>query len=267
VPEGDTVWRAARSLDRALSGRVLTATDFRVPALATTDLSGRVVEQTVARGKHLLTRIGDDHTLHTHLKMEGSWHLYRPGSRWRRPAHEARAVLRTEEWHAVGFALGIVELLARDDEASAVGHLGPDLLGPDWSADEALRRLAAPPARDDTTGAATIGAALLDQRNLAGLGTVYMSETLFVAGVSPLREVSGVEELLPRIVDVAHRLIRANRDNPRQVTTGVDRRGQEHWVYLRTGKPCRRCGRRIATGNVGVPGRERRTYWCPHCQP
>jgi endonuclease-8 len=267
VPEGDTVWRAARSLDRALSGHVLTATDFRVPALATTDLSGQVVEGTLARGKHLLTRIGADHTLHTHLKMEGSWHLYRPGSRWRRPAHEARVVLRTEGWHAVGFALGIVELLARDDEASAVAHLGPDLLGPDWSADEAQRRLTASCAPGDGTGPPTIGAALLDQRNLAGLGTVYMSETLFVAGISPLREVSEVAEQLPRIVDVAHRLIRANRENPRQVTTGVDRRGHEHWVYLRTGKPCRRCGRRVETGLVGRPGRERRTYWCPHCQP
>jgi len=263
VPEGDTVWRAARSLDRALSGRTLTATDFRVPALATTDLSGLVVERTLSRGKHLLTRIGADHTLHTHLKMEGSWHLYRPGSRWRRPAHEARVVLRTEEWHAVGFALGVVELLARDDEESAVGHLGPDLLGPDWDPDEAVRRLAAPP--DDVSP--TIGAALLDQRQLAGLGTVYVSEALFVAGVSPLRSVSDVAEHLPRIVDVAHRLVVANRENPRQVTTGVDRRGQEHWVYLRTGKPCRRCGRTIETGTVGAPGRERRTYWCPHCQP
>jgi endonuclease-8 len=260
VPEGDTVWRTARSLDRALSGATLDASDFRVPQLATVDLSGLVVRQTLARGKHLLTRIGDDHTLHTHLKMEGSWHLYRPGSRWRRPAHEARVVLRTPDWQAVGFALGIVELLARDDEDSAVGHLGPDLLGPDWDPAEAVRRLALVPGQ-------TLGAALLDQRNLAGAGTVYMSETLFVAGISPLRAVSEATDQLPRIVDVAHRLVVANRENPRQVTTGIDRRGQEHWVYLRSAKPCRRCGRKVVTGTVGEPGRERRTYWCPHCQP
>src|SRR3954463_7217147 len=119
-------------LDRALTGSVLTRTDFRVPAHATLDLSGQVVEGTVPRGKHLLTRIGSDRTLHTHLKMEGAWHLYKPGTPWRRPAHEARVVLRTDEWTAVGFALGVVEVLDREAEPEAVGHLGPDLLGEDW---------------------------------------------------------------------------------------------------------------------------------------
>ena len=146
------------------------------------------------------------------------------------------------------------------EHVRTIGHLGPDLLGPDWDPAEAVRRLAADPGQ-------SLGAALLDQRNLAGMGTVYMSETLFVAGVSPLQPVSEVTEQLPRIVDVAQRLIAANRENPRQVTTGIDRRGQEHWVYLRSGKPCRRCGRKVETGTVGGPGRERRTYWCPHCQP
>ncbi|HSV39861.1 MAG TPA: DNA-formamidopyrimidine glycosylase family protein, partial [Nocardioidaceae bacterium] len=145
MPEGDTVWRTARHLDQALSGRLLTATDFRVPALATVDLAGLLVTSTEARGKHLLTRIGDAYTLHTHLKMEGSWHLYRPDTAWKRPAHEARVVLTTDELAGVGFSLGITELLDRADEESAVAHLGPDLLGSDWDEDEAIRRLLAEP--------------------------------------------------------------------------------------------------------------------------
>jgi endonuclease-8 len=235
--------------------------DFRVPSLATVDLSGQMVHETVARGKHLLTRIGDSHTLHTHLKMEGAWHLYRTESRWRRPRDEARVVLRTPRWNAVGFALGVVELLARDDEQSAVGHLGPDLLGPDWDAAEAARRLTAP-----GTSSRTIGEALLDQRCLAGMGTVYMSETLFLVGVSPLTPVPDVPDL-GKVLHVARRLMSFNKERSVQVTTGNTRRGQEHHVYLRTGEPCRRCGDAIVTGLVGSPPRERRTYWCPSCQP
>ena len=259
MPEGDTVWRTARSLDQALSGSTLTGVDFRVPELATVDLAGRVVHETVARGKHLLTRIGDDHTLHTHLKMEGAWHLYRTESRWRRPRHEARVVLHTPRWNAVGFALGVVELLARDDEDAAVGHLGPDLLGPDWDAGEAVDRLRADPARP-------LGEALLDQRNLAGIGTVYMSETLFLSGISPLTPVTDVADL-SKVVQLARRLLVFNKERTTQVTTGNTRRGQEHYVFLRTGEPCRRCGERIVTGMVGKAPRERRTYWCPACQP
>jgi len=256
VPEGDTVWRTARHLDRALSGQVLTATDFRVPDLATTDLSGHTVSATVSRGKHLLTRI-DDLTLHTHLKMEGAWHLYRPRTPWRRPAHEARVVLTTEAWVAVGFALGVVELIA--DEQTVVGHLGPDLLGPDWDAREAVRRLRATPDRP-------VGEALLDQRILAGLGTVYRAETLFLAGVSPFQPIAEVPDLA-RVVSLARRLMMANRDNPMQVTTGVARRGQQHWVYGRKGQPCRRCGTAIRSAMQGQPTRERIVFWCPRCQP
>jgi formamidopyrimidine-DNA glycosylase len=162
VPEGDTVWRAARRLDRALSGKLLTRTDVRVPAYATWDLSGAAVVDTVSRGKHLLTRIdAEEHwTLHTHLKMEGSWRVLEPGQRWPRPGHTARIVLETDDVVAVGFQLGIVEIVARDREPEIVGHLGPDLLGPDWDADEAVRRLhehaeagSAPPP----TGPATDG--------------------------------------------------------------------------------------------------------------
>ncbi|MGN6577827.1 MAG: Fpg/Nei family DNA glycosylase [Nocardioides sp.] len=259
MPEGDTVWRSARTLDRALSGQTLTGTDFRVPALATVDLSGQVVEQTVSRGKHLLTRIGNDHTLHTHLKMEGSWHLYRPESHWRRPAHEARVVLRTQSWTAVGFALGVVELVARADEDQAVGHLGPDLLGPDWDEDEALRRLLAEPGRP-------IGDALLDQRNLAGVGNMYKAELCFLAGVSPWLPVGEVPDL-PRLVRRARQMLDANKERVQQTTTGDLRRGKQLWVYRRDKQPCLRCGTRIRVEMQGPDTQERATYWCPRCQP
>jgi endonuclease VIII len=272
VPEGDTVWRTARHLDRALSGHELVETDFRVPAHATLDLSGRTVEATVSRGKHLLTRIGPDLTLHTHLLMEGAWHLYRPGSRWRRPAHEARVVLRTEAWTAVGFALGVVGVLARDREDAVVGHLGPDLLGPDWDEDEALRRLLADPGR-------ALGDALLDQRNLAGIGNLYKSELCFLAGVDPWCPVGAVPDLR-RLVRRAKQVLEANKDRVDQSTTGDLRRGRQTWVYRRDRQPCRRCGTPIevamqaepapgaaVAGAPGTPARERASYWCPTCQP
>jgi endonuclease-8 len=259
MPEGDTVWRAALHLHRALSGQVLLATDFRVPAHATLDLSGRTVEETVARGKHLLTRIGADHTLHTHLKMEGSWHLYKPGTSWRRPAHEARVVLRTEEWTAVGFALGVVEVVARDAESTVVGHLGPDLLGPDWDEDEALRRLRADPSRP-------VADAILDQRNLAGIGNLYKSELCFLAGVHPRVPVCDVTDL-PRLVRRARTALEANKNRVEQTLTGDTRRGRQTWVYRRDKQPCRRCGTRIRVDMQGPETQERATYWCPSCQP
>jgi endonuclease-8 len=275
VPEGDTVWRTALHLDRALSGHVLVSSDLRVPTLATLDLSGHRVVETVARGKHLLTRIGDGHdavTLHTHLKMEGAWHLYRPGTRWRRPAHEARVLLATEAWTAVGFALGVVEVLPRGAEDSVVGHLGPDPLGPDWDLDEAARRVSADPDR-------AVGEAILDQRNVAGVGNMYKSEICFLLGLdprSPVRSVPDVTALLRR----AKSVLEANRLRTAQTTTGDTRRGSQLWVYRRDGRPCRRCGTPVQVvmqGPAGVDsgaepgsartGRERATYWCPHCQP
>ena len=285
MPEGDTVWRTALNLDRALTGSELVAADLRVPAHATLDLSGQQVVATVARGKHLLTRIGERHTLHTHLRMEGAWHLYRTGTRWRRPAHEARVVLRTEQWTAVGFALGTVEVVARDAEDTVVGHLGPDLLGADWDEGEALRRLLADPARpvaevldqrcpagaSPHTGTGQgcrreIGEALLDQTCLAGIGNLYKAETLFLSGVNPFVAVSEVRDL-GRVVRLARRLMMSNKLTPMQSTTGVARRGEQNWVYGRGGRPCRRCGTRIRSQLQGPPLRERTTYWCPTCQP
>jgi endonuclease-8 len=255
VPEGDTVWRTAKHLDQALTGRLLTATDFRVPAFATLDLAGRTVVGTVARGKHLLTRIGEEHTLHTHLKMEGSWHLYRPTTPWRRPAHEARVVLRTEEWVAVGFSLGITEVLRRAEEDDAVGHLGPDLLGPDWDEEEALRRLRADPERP-------VGEALLDQRNLAGIGSMYKAELCFLAGIHPAAPVAAVPDLR-RLVRRARQVLEANKERVQQATTGDLRRGRTLWVYARGRQPCRRCGTRIEQADLDG----RVTSWCPRCQP
>ena len=258
MPEGDTVWRAALHLDRALTGSVLVETDFRVPALATLDLSGQTVRGTVSRGKHLLTRIGAQ-TLHTHLRMEGSWHLYRPGTRWRRPAHEARVVLRTEDWTAVGFALGVVEVVARDAEDSVVGHLGPDLLGPDWDEDEALRRLLADPTRP-------VAEAIIDQRSLAGLGNLYKSELCFLAGVHPWQPVGRVPDL-PRLVRRARSALDANKERVEQTLTGDTRRGRQTWVYRRDKLPCRRCGTEILVDMQGHQAQERATYWCPSSQP
>jgi endonuclease-8 len=259
VPEGDTVWLACQRLNDALAGRVLTHSDFRVPQLATTDLTGQTVSSVVSRGKHQLIRLDSGQTLHTHFKMDGSWHLYRPGSKWSGgPDFHVRVVLGNEKWNAVGYRLPVVELLASVDEADAVGHLGPDLLGPDWNPVEALRRLLADPSRE-------IGEALLDQRNLAGIGNLYKAETLFLSGVTPWTKVGAVGDL-GAIVTRAQRLLEANKMHPAQSTTGDLRRGEQHWVFERAGRPCRRCGERIRVAMQGEAPRERVTYWCPRCQ-
>ncbi len=260
MPEGDTVYLACKRLDQVLRGQVLTRTAFRVPQLAVADLTGVTVREVVARGKHQLFRFDDGRTLHTHFKMEGSWHLYRPGAPRRGgPDHQVRAVLTTAGWEAVGYRLPVVEIVATADEDTVVGHLGPDLLGEDWDASEALRRLTAAPAR-------TIGEALLDQRNLAGIGTLYRAETLFLSGVHPRRPVDEINDL-PGVVDRAGRLLHANKDRPDQSTTGDLRRGRSTWVFERAGQPCRRCGAVIRGESLGPLGQERKSYWCPSCQP
>ncbi|QLQ10802.1 MAG: Fpg/Nei family DNA glycosylase [Nocardioidaceae bacterium] len=266
MPEGDTVWRTARQLDRQLSGQVLTRTDFRVPELATLDLAGHSIAVTVSRGKHLLTRIGEDLTLHTHLKMEGSWHLYRlsPSTSWRRPAYEARVVLGTEAWSAVGFALGVVEVWPRPEELDRLAHLGPDVLGTDWDAQAAAGRLVLDPVTGKPTDRG-IGEALIDQRCLAGLGTIYRAETLFLSGINPHRPAVAVEDRVA-LVERARRLMRANLERPGIVTTGDTRHGRELWVYGRGGRPCRRCGTTIERDLIGSPPYDRVVYWCPRCQ-
>ncbi len=260
MPEGDTVYLAGQRLHAALAGQVLRRTDFRVPRLATTDLSGRTVDAVVSRGKHLLLRVSGGLTLHTHFRMDGTWHLYQAGKRWHAPAWQARVVLTTDPWLAVGFRLPVVEVLPTTREADVVGHLGPDPLADDWDAGEALRRLAAEPAR-------VIGDALLDQRVIAGPGNVYRCEICFLRGLYPWTPVGEVKDL-PRLVDLVKRLFEVNRDGASHITTGDTRPGRQQWVYGRGGQPCRRCGTPIQRRDA-PPGLEdeRITYWCPHCQP
>ncbi|WP_148615085.1 DNA-formamidopyrimidine glycosylase family protein [Nocardioides rubriscoriae] len=262
MPEGDTVYRAARLLDRHLSGRDLVATDLRVPQHATVDLAGGRVVETVSRGKHLLTRIThgpDAWTLHTHLKMEGAWRVLGLRDRWPRPAHQARVVLTVADEQAVGFSLGIVELLPTADEQSVVGHLGPDLLGPDWDEEEALRRLTADPDRE-------VVEALLDQRNLAGIGNMYAAELCFVAGLHPLSPVAAATDLR-RVVRRARQMLDVNKERAVQSTTGNLRERERMWVYRRDRSACRRCGTPVRVAMRGPAERERATYWCPRCQP
>lgn len=260
MPEGDTVWLTARRLSGALCGRELTVSDLRVPQLATVDLRGDLVSEVLARGKHVLVRLGSERTLHSHLKMDGSWYITRAGRSSRRhPDHEVRVLLGNEDWLATGYRIHDVALMPTSDEHTVVGHLGPDLLGPDWDAAEAVRRLLADPERE-------IGEALLDQRNLAGIGNLYKSEVLFVERVNPWTRVGDVGDL-SRVVTTVRRMMLANREHPEQSTTGLLGRDQSHWVYERAGEACRRCRTPIRREQQGVPPRQRSTYWCPGCQP
>ncbi|WP_420167684.1 Fpg/Nei family DNA glycosylase [Streptomyces violaceoruber] len=288
MPEGDTVLQTAARLHTALAGRELTRSDLRVPRFATADLTGRTVLDVIARGKHLLTRVEGGLTLHSHLRMDGAWRVYAPGERWRGgPGHQIRAILGNSEHTAVGYRLPVLELLRTDEESRAVGHLGPDLLGPDWDVDLALERLLAAPERP-------IGEALLDQRNLAGIGNVYKCELCFLARVTPWLPVGDLPEgVLPRLVTAAERLLYANRDRPTRTTTiaaelrtppprppepdptaaGVPAPGRARtlppvrvreplYVYGRGRRPCLRCGTPIRRADQD----DRPTYWCPACQ-
>ncbi|MER5989210.1 DNA-formamidopyrimidine glycosylase family protein [Streptomyces sp. NPDC001787] len=265
MPEGDTVLRTAERLHAALAGRALTYADLRVPRFATADLTGRTVAEVTARGKHLLTRLDDGLTLHSHLRMDGAWRVYDPGERWRGgPTHQIRAVLANTEHTAVGYRLPVLELLRTQDEDKVVGHLGPDLLGPDWDPGTALRNLLAAPGRP-------LGEALLDQRNLAGIGNVYRCELCFLARVTPWLAVGELPPTtLARLVATAKQLLEANRDRPTRTTTGLvpgaagarPRSSDRLYVYGRARRPCLRCGTPVrATEQDSRP-----TYWCPRCQ-
>lgn len=290
MPEGDTVWRQARSLHRALAHRTAHITDFRAPSSAGIDLSGQPIHGALARGKNILLRIGDT-TVHSHLKMEGIWHIYGTGSDgrsepWKRPATAARAIIQanarlnpdgaplegSKPVTAVGFNLGILEVFPTSQEESRLSHLGPDLLGPDWSLSQAVERLAAQPDR-------AIGPALLDQRNLAGIGTIYRAETLFLAGIDPSTPVGAIPDLAS-LVSIAHLLLDANRGRPHRVTRTS---AEPLWCYGRAGRPCYRCGATIvredlSDAGVGAsrytPGHliaqpedtDRLSYRCPGCQ-
>ena len=267
MPEGDVVWRTAQRLHAALAGRALETTDLRWPSLATVDLTGRHVVEVVAAGKHLLTRVSStddaavpEWTLHSHLRMEGSWHVHRTGEPWRggRPDHGIRAVLANDTWTAVGHRLGMLDLVRSADEATLVGHLGPDVLGPGWDPAAAAANLRAAPDR-------RVGEALLDQRVLAGVGTFFMCEALFLRGVTPwtpVRDAGDVDAL----VDLVHRLLTLNRDRAVQTTTGDTRDGRTQYVHSRSGRPCRRCGTTLRVAAIGQAPADRVAFWCPSCQ-
>ncbi|MFD5537003.1 Fpg/Nei family DNA glycosylase [Streptomyces sp. NPDC127079] len=259
MPEGDTVWQAARRLHDALAGKVLARSDFRVPRYATVDLSGRTVLGTVSRGKHLLTRFEGGLTLHTHLRMEGAWKVFGTGEPWKGgPAHQVRVVLSTADRTAVGYRLPVLELLRTGEEDAAVGHLGPDLLGPDWDPERALANLLTDPGRP-------LGEALLDQRNLAGIGNVYKSELCFLIGATPWLPVGALPaDRAAHLPHLAQRLLEANRDRPVRRTTGL--RHQDLFVYGRAGRPCLLCRTPIRLADQGDGSRDRPTYWCPACQ-
>lgn len=265
VPEGDTVFLAGQRLHVALAGRTLTRGGLRVSRLSTVELAGWTVREVASVGKHLLIRFDNNTTLHSHFRMDGSWHLYRPGQRWRGPDHQVRAVLATSDRVAVGFRLHDLALLPRANEHLLVGHLGPDPLGPDWgpdAEDTAVHRLAADPDRE-------LGLALLDQRVLAGLGNLYKTEACFLLGVSPWTRVSDVDP--GEVVRVCRQLLVRNAGRPEQSTTGELSRGAQHWVFERAGRACRRCGEVIRTGpqghGAGHASAERMAYFCPTCQP
>ena len=249
MPEGDTVFRTADKLRTALEGKTLTRCDVRVPRYAAVDLSGQTVDEVLSRGKHLFIRVGAA-SIHSHLKMDGAWII----GRVRAPAYKIRIVLETPDSRASGIDLGVLEVLDRATDMTAVEHLGPDLLGEDWSARTAAANLVADPDRP-------LAEALLDQRVMAGVGNVFANELCFVFGLLPGTAVAQLPDPV-RLATRAQQMLWANRLRINRTTTGNTRPGQDVWVYGRAGLPCRRCGTRIETDKGG----DRVTYWCPTCQ-
>lgn len=262
MPEGDSVYKLARTLDRELRGRTVERSDFRVPRLATRDLAGREVLAHVTHGKHLLQRFSGGLTLHSHLRMDGAWRFTGPGRRLPRGFDDdVRLVLQTPGRTAWGLRLHDLDLVATDAEHTLVGHLGPDPLRDDWDPAEAEHRLRG-------AGTTPFVSALLDQRLMAGLGNVWVNELAFLTGVSPWTPIGEVD--VARVVARAATMLRfsALSRDAHQVTTGSTRPGEEHWVNGRAGRPCRRCGTTIRRADeVRGDGANRFTWWCPHCQP
>jgi endonuclease VIII len=261
MPEGDTIHRAAASMRRALLGRELVRVELPrlrppLPQL------GSTIDRIEARGKHLLITTSDGLVVHTHQRMTGSWHLYRPGERWRKSPRAARAVLGVPGVVAVCFASPIVEVL--DVEAvrrhPVLRRLGPDLCGPDPDQDEVLRRLAALP--DPTR---PIGEVLLDQHVACGIGNVYRCDVLFLHGYHPTTPIGSIGNHGRReLFETAARLLRTNLATSAR-TTVPDAPTGTLWVYDRAGEPCRRCGTAIERATLGEQARV--VFWCPVCQP
>ena len=271
MPEGDTIFRAAAALHRALAGDLVTGFDTALAPLARvhddTPITGRTIERCESVGKHLLITFSGELVLRTHMRMSGSWHLYRPGERWQRRPSAMRVRLDTATWVAVAFDVPVAEFLRTRDlgRSRALSTLGPDLLSPNFDRDEALRRMAA-------AGPRPIAEALLDQRVVAGIGNVFKSEVLFAARVSPFTLVRALgADTLARIVAIAERQMRANVGDAgaavlggRRTTNRLDPSARL-WVYGRRGLPCRRCGTPIQRAKQGPDVRS--TYWCDRCQP
>lgn len=267
MPEGDTLYRTAAGLRPHLVGRRVTAARARLPGPQVQRVVGAAVTGVDARGKHLLIRFDSGLELRTHLGMNGSWHRYRPGERWRRAPSRAHLVLEVQNAVAVCFDPAAVELFETRIEPlhPVLAALGPDILTDEFDQAEALRRLRSP-----ERAARTVGEGLLDQRALAGIGNVYKNEALFIERVDPFAAIGALDDdLLERLVVTARRLMRANRDSLVRDTLTEHAPGTRSprarlWVYGRGGRPCRRCGTLIASRVHGeLP---RRTFWCQACQ-
>jgi endonuclease-8 len=272
MPEGDTIFRAAKALHSALAGRLVTRFDSVYPAVSRVaedhPIVGRTVESVSSRGKHLLIAFCGDLVLCTHMRMNGSWHLYRTGARWQRPARDMRVLIATADAVAVGFNVPIAELLSSRDLArhKELQALGPDLLDAAFDRNEVIRRMR---ARDRDA----IADVLLNQRVVSGIGNVFKSEILFLAGIDPFTPVAALPDTdLEPLVDIAREQLAANvldrsktlsRSIGRQTTRSLDPNAKL-WVYSRGGKPCRRCGAIIQSKKTGLDARL--TYWCPLCQ-
>ncbi|MDD9206709.1 Fpg/Nei family DNA glycosylase [Georgenia sp. 10Sc9-8] len=262
MPEGDILVRVARRLDAALVGQILVRGQLRWPTLGGTDLAGAVVVGNLTHGKHLLTRLADGRTLHTHLRMDGSWRVVRsadlaPGGPSRADRSPwVRAVLATPRWTCLGLRLGMMELVPTRDEPRLLAHLGPDVLAPDLDLAQAGARLRA-------EGTRPVGEVLLDQTVLAGLGTIYMAESLWAARVwpwTPAQDVPDAEGLVRR----ARQLMQRSIDASSPTATGDRRRTTA--VHQRDRRPCPRCGTVVARATIGRPSVDRPVYWCPDCQ-
>jgi endonuclease-8 len=279
MPEGDTIYRAARALQRAIGGKVVTGFETGLAPLARvnddTPLVGRTIEQVEARGKWCLIHFSGDLILVTHMLMSGSWHLYRTGERWRMARNRMRVVIRTDEWEAVAFNVPVAEFhTARSLERySQIPKLGPDILSEEFTVESGVRRLAAFAAANPRAEVAVV---LLNQRVMAGLGNVYKSEVAFAAGVNPFRAMSTITQReMEQMAEFAQRYMQANVldgsgdgivtyfGNRR--TTGNSNRDERLWVYGRQGQECRRCGATVMMRKQGEQARS--TYWCPGCQP
>ena len=275
MPEGDAIFRTARALDRALAGRTVTRFQSMLPHLTRIDedqpLAGRTVERVRAAGKHVLVELSGNLVLRTHMRMNGSWHVYRTGERWRRPRPQMRIVLETDAYTAVAFNVPVAEFVRASDVSRhpTLGQLGPDLLAASFDVDAAVERL----RREETR---RIAEALLDQRVIAGIGNVYKSEVCFLCRVNPFDPVAALhDDQLRCLLSTARRLLQANvgpsatgqivtRRTLRSMPGRADPDGKV-WVYGRAGGPCRRCGHPIRRGVQGEQARS--TYWCPQCAP